>query len=464
MDLHGPTIGQTGTSTRHELMAWMSVLAKPIRTMFATDSAAMLNKAKQLLEKAEQREEARTKGKPVKSGCPFKKPWRLQTDGDLWEIVWEAIHTRGLSNQDLRKVKGHATEEDVREGRSTHKDREGNDRSDKNADQGVEQLAGEGLVKLGTWVANRQDQYKKFVARIHRMIAAVTKAEKEERSRAKAVDQQLLGYDPEKWVETDLRLDRSLQDRRAFSPLDLQPPVVGVHRFDFCQHMFEEVHAFLRAREWAPINPEDGVAGTTWIELFALFDKSGMRSKRGEHVLNPEVKQRAVNRKLEQAAREVLPKNYAEHAAIIRPALDAELTRFKAIVRHIARHELQDKQAEMFTMDDNSRFRRLAKLGVYGHQPGIAAHIKTSLEEEQDVVVSIIGQKVGSNPKTVQACKDQMRTRSEGEDGNIKVKICQTHYQIDRQMEPSEEDRRGTRSSGGQDPGKAFLCKPPPYV
>ena len=182
-DLCGPTLGQTGTSTRHELMAWIAVLAKPIRTMFATDSAAMLIRAKQLIQKAEQREEARSKGKPVKSGCPFKKPWRLQTDGDLWEVAWQAIHTRGLANQDLRKVKGHATEEDVQQGRSTACDKEGNDRSDKNADRGVEQLAGEGLVTVGRWVANRQDQYKKFVARIHRMIAAVTKAEKEERKK-----------------------------------------------------------------------------------------------------------------------------------------------------------------------------------------------------------------------------------------------------------------------------------------
>ena len=205
-------------------MAWIAVLAKPMRTMYATDSVAMLIKAKQLMSKAEQREEARRKGKPVKAGCPFKKAWRLQTDGDLWEVAWEAIHTRGLSNQDLRKVKGHATEEDVREGRSTHQDKEGNDRSDRNADQGVEQLAGEGLVKLGKWIADRQDRYKKFLARIHLMIAAVTKAEKEERQKAKAIDKQILGYDPEKWVETDLRLDRSLQDRRIFSPLELHPP------------------------------------------------------------------------------------------------------------------------------------------------------------------------------------------------------------------------------------------------
>ena len=82
-DIQGPTIGQTGSATRHELMAWLAVLAKPIRSMYATDSAAMLCKAKQLLEKAAIRQECLKNGRKTKEGCPFKKPWGLQTDGDL---------------------------------------------------------------------------------------------------------------------------------------------------------------------------------------------------------------------------------------------------------------------------------------------------------------------------------------------------------------------------------------------
>ena len=140
IDLYGPTIGQTGTSTRHELMAWIVVLAKSVRIMFATDSAAMLCKAKQLLKKAVQREEELRKGKPIRAGCPFKKPWMLQTDGDLWDVEWEvaseAIQKRGIHNQDLRKVKGHDTAEDVRKGISTVEDKRGNNRSYENADKG----------------------------------------------------------------------------------------------------------------------------------------------------------------------------------------------------------------------------------------------------------------------------------------------------------------------------------------
>ena len=93
----------------------------------------------------------------------------------------DSRNKRGTANQSLRKVKGHATEKDVQKGISTAKDREGNDTSDKLADKAVEAIAGIGLVKLGKWLEARQKKYKKLMARIHKMIAAVTLAEKEER-------------------------------------------------------------------------------------------------------------------------------------------------------------------------------------------------------------------------------------------------------------------------------------------
>ena len=75
-------------------------------------------------------------------------------------------------------------------------------------------------------------------------------------------------------------------------------------------------------------------------------------------------------------------------------------------------------------MDDNSKYRRLAKVGVYGHQPGIAAHVKTTLSEEQEIVLGILGQKVGSNQKSMQACKDFFRANSVENRGTIKSKVA----------------------------------------
>lgn len=165
------------------------VLALPIRSLYATDSAAMLGKATRLIdavravEKEEQANPTREKEAAAHNRNPFGKPWGLQKDGDLWEQAWKAVRARGADSQRLRKVKGHATSEDVAAGRSTKEDRIGNDRSDTNADKGVECIHGKGLVVLAGWLAKRHKAYTKFVEQIHNFIVSLAKAEKEERKK-----------------------------------------------------------------------------------------------------------------------------------------------------------------------------------------------------------------------------------------------------------------------------------------
>ena len=48
----------------------------------------------------------------------------------MLQAAWIGINQRGTHAQRLKKVKGHATFEDVEEGRSTTEDRLGNDKSD----------------------------------------------------------------------------------------------------------------------------------------------------------------------------------------------------------------------------------------------------------------------------------------------------------------------------------------------
>ena len=66
---------------------------------------------------------------------PFRKAWGLQTDGDLWEQAWLAVLKRGANNQDLRQIKGHATDKHIQEGKATREDKIGNDKSDELADE-----------------------------------------------------------------------------------------------------------------------------------------------------------------------------------------------------------------------------------------------------------------------------------------------------------------------------------------
>ena len=76
-------------------------------------------------------------------------------------------------------------------------DKKGNDRGDQNADTGVEMVGGKGLKTLGEWLAKRHDHYKAFMKRVQQMIAAVTLAEKEERTKDKQVQKAVLWYDLE---------------------------------------------------------------------------------------------------------------------------------------------------------------------------------------------------------------------------------------------------------------------------
>ena len=97
-----------------------------------------MSKAVKLIEAAEKYERGRANGSTQYMKNPFRKPWGLQTDGDLWEQAWLAVLKRGPGNQKVRKVKGHATAEDVEKGIATQEERVDNDKSDTNADKGVE--------------------------------------------------------------------------------------------------------------------------------------------------------------------------------------------------------------------------------------------------------------------------------------------------------------------------------------
>ena len=58
-------------------------------------------------------------------------------NGDLWQHFYVSTATKGLQAVTLSKVKGHATQQMVDEGEVEAKHKEGNDRADKVAEEGV---------------------------------------------------------------------------------------------------------------------------------------------------------------------------------------------------------------------------------------------------------------------------------------------------------------------------------------
>ena len=76
---------------------------------------------------------------------------------------------------------------------------------------GVEMVAGGGFVTTGKWVSKRHESYKHLMKRIQQVIAVLTLAENDERSKAKQTEKVVLGYDPEKWTGSNLKIYNGTQ-------------------------------------------------------------------------------------------------------------------------------------------------------------------------------------------------------------------------------------------------------------
>ena len=283
-------------------------------------------------------------------------------------------------------------------------------------------IGGKGLTTLAAWIAKRHKEYKKFLGRIQRMIAAVTKAEKEERIQARKVQKIVCGYDPTKWIESSNHIRDINQESSTFTKLKLPPKVVGKHKYSKWRQQYHDIHAFLAQREWAPTVEGNGKGGTTWLGIFILFDTSEARNKKGQHHKNDDAHKRA------KARSSKLKKNKDEGercTAEVRPTLNEEISRFKAIARYILKHDLDEREARWFTMETRSQHRRLADLGVYGHQPAIAAYIKMSGEEKQRIIEAIAQQKVGANPKSQKAIRELKERQKKGDpDEKVRTRIA----------------------------------------
>ena len=231
------------------------------------------------------------------------------------------------------------------------------------------------------------------------MIVGVTLAEKLEREKEHTKQKAILGYDPEKWPHTEAKIRDEEHYEIDYVDLKPIPPTKGNHKFAYCQDLYEEVHAFLEKRKWAPIRADIEVAGTSWIEVFALFDLAGNRSTMGQHQKNPGALKRAEKRARKARCARNKKLRLAETIVIGKPTFDEEIKLCKAVVRHIAKYEAEQGKAGWFQMDNRANLRRLNDLGVNGHQPAIKAFCQATTQEKEQIVEAILKQEIANNKK-----------------------------------------------------------------
>ena len=67
----------------------------------------------------------------------------------------------------VTKIKGHATYEDISEGKNTLRDKECNDKSGELADRGNDGHGGKAFMKVALWIHDRNKDYQEFMGKIY---------------------------------------------------------------------------------------------------------------------------------------------------------------------------------------------------------------------------------------------------------------------------------------------------------
>ena len=120
----------------------------------------------------------------------LRKPWGIQTDGDLWEIMEQVIRLKGIGSLRVTWVKGHASQEHFEVKLSSPFLKRGNDKADLLADRGVTSHT-EGLLHLAYFYVAKQKASCNLLARIHSMFIRVLFLEAELRQAKEASEEPL---------------------------------------------------------------------------------------------------------------------------------------------------------------------------------------------------------------------------------------------------------------------------------
>ena len=149
-------------------------------------------------------------------------------------------------------------------------------------------------------------------------------------------------------MSTKAKIRDEGQKNYRYQELRMPPATNGKHKYSNSNEQYRDVHDFMKQRQWAPIDAGSSTGGTTWLELFILFDVTGARSSNGDHVKDIEAAKRAKARSSKHKKQEGKRK---AQTATVKPSMGEDIGRFKAIARHIDRREVDKEQAGWFEME-----------------------------------------------------------------------------------------------------------------
>ena len=229
------------------------------------------------------------KGRQILKGILPRKPYNIIPDGDLWEWFAKIVEAKGPQAVRLTKVKGHATDAMVAQGKVKEEHKVGNDFSDEAADIGVEQHGGD-FLEASTLFAAKQKEYGTFIKDIHKLILAISKEASSIRNPhapginhqvyknvCKFLDRQL--FLPA-WALPHPEMTDCIDLKMTNFPLATQSIKATILIASIRKKALKEeisierqIWVFLATTRWAPAPPCH--QGITWLELYVRYTQVG---------------------------------------------------------------------------------------------------------------------------------------------------------------------------------------------
>ena len=171
-----PFNSSLNSSTRCELAAASLALLAPVPVNTGIDNATVVLKRNRII-KHDGRQLLGGTNSILHRPNPTRKTWSQEKDGDLWEVFAKLVRQRGPKSAKITKVKGHATEEMVQQGKVKAEEKRGNDHVDEAADAGATKSQGR-LKIFGELYSRRHECYRKLMAQVQTFVVELKKEEK----------------------------------------------------------------------------------------------------------------------------------------------------------------------------------------------------------------------------------------------------------------------------------------------
>ena len=216
------------------------------------------------------------------AGRKAARPYELMVDGDLLVLVQKLLDARGPGTTNISKVKGHADEGLVREGRVRELDKIGNDMADRAADLGRRRVA-VGTLDARRHLSSACRSWYPVICDLHRFFIEISRALVNEDGKGG------LAPDPIVWSAGGKRKQKrpieAVRDyamlpgpRRLWTGSWIRWPEISISEDDLANWPFSpgslvQLAAFLSSLSWPGEVTDLGPGGISYIELLILYEK-----------------------------------------------------------------------------------------------------------------------------------------------------------------------------------------------